>query len=368
MRISSVFKPRSSGSQEVNPAGLPDIAQPPNSRANDARTELLGSINDFVVRHDLAITSQNMATISGALSGSHPELAEAFVAREISGDPIDQRWLDTLARFDADGHSRIAEIETLMDKLEYALMRFSQTARSAETETSDHRGALCVHIEALAENSVGPETGSFNLAEVLDLSRTMLARIEEIENTMSRSQRETEQLRESLAKARMEADVDHLTRLPNRRAFERRLVSATLEARAKGEPLSLAFCDVDHFKVINDRHGHDAGDRVLCALAATLNEHARDNCFVARHGGEEFVLLLYGLDKEAARSRVDAIRRAQALRRLVNRDTGQGFGQITFSAGVAEITEYSDMRSALARADAALYRAKNEGRNRIELG
>lgn len=368
MLFSSVFKARASGSEELRQDDLAAPSLPTDSRASNARTDLLGSINDFIIRHDLAVTSQNMATISGALSGSHPELAEAFVAREISGDPIDQRWLDTLARFDADGHSRIAEIETLMDKLEYGLMRFSQTARSAETETSDHRGALSVHIEALAENSVSTGTGSINLAEVLDLSRAMLARIEEVENTMSRSQRETEQLRESLAKARMEADVDHLTRLPNRRAFERRLVSATLEARAKGEPLSLAFCDVDHFKIINDKHGHDAGDRVLCALAATLNEHARDNCFVARHGGEEFVLLLYGLDKDAARSRVDTIRRAQALRRLVNRDTGQGFGQITFSAGVAEITEYSDMRSALARADAALYRAKNEGRNRIELG
>lgn len=368
MRFSSVFKPRTSGSEELSPDEPAAPAVPANSRANDARADLLASITNFVVKHDLAITSQNMATISGALSGSHPELAEAFVAREISGDPIDQRWLDTLARFDADGHSRIAEIETLMDKLEYALMRFSQTARSAETETSDHRGALSVHIEALTENSAAAGTDPLNLTEVLDLSRAMLARFEEIESTMSRSQRETEQLRESLAKARLEADVDHLTRLPNRRAFERRLVSATLEARAQGEPLSLAFCDVDHFKAINDRHGHDAGDRVLCALAATLNEHAGDNCFVARHGGEEFVLLLYGLDKEAAWSRVDAIRRAQAIRRLVNRDTGQGFGQITFSAGVAEITEYSDMRSALARADAALYRAKNEGRNRIELG
>ena len=102
---------------------------------------------------------------------------------------------------------------------------------------------------------------------------------------MARSQDETDRLRENLAKARMEADVDHLTGLPNRRAFERRLVSAAIEARAKGEKLSLAFCDVDRFKLINDNHGHDAGDRVLCAVAATLNEHGGNACFVARHGG-----------------------------------------------------------------------------------
>ena len=332
----------------------------PESRAEEARRLLLERIGDFITRHDLAVTASNMATICGALSGSHPELAGALVQREASGEPIDQRWLDTLARLDPDGHSRIAALETLSDKLEYALMRFAQTARAAQSETSDHRGAIGEQIETLA----GPE----GLTQVLELSRAMLDRIGQVEAAMSRSEAETERLRESLAKARLEADVDHLTRLPNRRAFERRLVSAALEARTSGEPLSLAFCDVDHFKQVNDRHGHAAGDRVLCALAATLSEAAGDTCFVARHGGEEFVLLFYGLDKEAACRRLDAIRRAQASRQLMNRDTGQPFGRITFSAGVAEVTEDTDTRSALARADAALYRAKQEGRNRVEPG
>ena len=321
---------------------------------------LLAQIGEFVIRHDLAVTAQNLATVCGALSGSHPELASALVARESAGEPIDQRWLDTLARLDPDGHSRIAALETLSDKLEYALIRFAQTARAAQSETSDHRGAIGEQIEALA----GPP----ELAQVLDLSRAMLARIEQAEAAMARSEAETERLRENLAKARIEADVDHLTRLPNRRAFERRLVSAALEARAKGEPLALAFCDVDHFKQVNDRHGHAAGDRVLCALAASFMEMAGDACFVARHGGEEFVLLFYGLGKDAARGRLDAIRRAVAARVMMNRDTGQPFGRITFSGGIAEVTEDADTRSALARADAALYRAKQQGRNRVEMG
>jgi diguanylate cyclase len=244
-----------------------------------------------------------------------------------------------------------------MDKLEYALMRFGQAARSAQTETSDHRGAIGVQIEAMAAPS--------DIAQVLDLSRAMLARIEQVEAAMARSEAETERLRENLAEARIEADVDHLTHLPNRRAFERRLVSAAMEAHAKGEPLSLAFCDVDHFKQVNDRHGHEAGDRVLCAMASSLIAYAGDSFFVARHGGEEFVLLFYGLDKESARQRVETMRCAQAARQLVNRETGQPFGRITFSAGVAEVTEDADTRSALSRADAALYRAKQEGRNRV---
>lgn len=366
MSFASRFLARPARFAEADAAD-PERAAPVTSRAEEARRALLARIGEFVETHDLAVTASNLATICGGLSGSHPELAQAFAAREIAGEPIDQRWLDTLGRLDPDNHSRIAELEALMDKLEYSLMRFAQTARSAQSETSDHRGALGAQIEAMAGADLSPAAAG-ELAQVLDLSRAMLARIEQVETAMARSQEETERLRENLAKARMEADVDHLTGLPNRRAFERRLVSASIEARAKGEVLSLAFCDVDRFKLINDTHGHDAGDRVLCAVAATLNEYAGDACFVARHGGEEFVLLFYGMDKEAARTRLDAIRRAQAARQLMNRETGKPFGRVTFSGGVAEVTEDSDTRSALARADAALYRAKQEGRNQVMVG
>jgi diguanylate cyclase len=356
MSFSSGFLARSARTRNAEPAA----SQRPQTRAHDARQELLAAIGEFVTRHNLGVTAQNLMTVCGALSGSHPELATALVQREAAGEPIDQRWLDTLARLDPDTHSRSAALESLSDKLEYALMRFAQTARAAQTETSDHRGAIGVQIDALE--------GLPELEQMVALSRAMLARIEQVEAAMARSEAETATLRENLAKARNEADVDHLTRLPNRRAFERRLVSATLEARTRGEPLSIAFCDVDHFKAINDTHGHEAGDRVLCALAACFTEMSGNACFVARHGGEEFVLLFHGLAKQAALGRLDTIRRAQAARHLVNRHTGQPFGRITFSAGIAEVTEDTDPRSALARADAALYRAKQEGRNRVLLG
>ncbi len=372
MNFASRFLPRpgrfAEGSADDAVPAEENGADAGSSRAGEARRALLARIGEFFETHDLPVTASNLATICGGLSGSHPELGQAFTAREISGEPIDQRWLDTLARLDPDSHSRIAALETLMDKLEYSMLRFSQTTRSAHCETSDHRGALGAQIDAMAEVELSPARTTSELGRVIDLSRAMLARIEQIEAAMERSQEETERLRESLAKARFEADVDHLTGLPNRRAFERRLVSAAMEARAKGEPLSIAFCDIDNFKLVNDRHGHEAGDRVLRAVATTLNEYGGDACFVARHGGEEFVLLFYGKDKEAARGRLDVVRRAQAARQLMNRETGLPFGRVTFSAGVAEVTENADIRSALARADAALYSAKQDGRNRIMVG
>jgi diguanylate cyclase len=325
-----------------------------------ARRALLEKITDFFLCHDLEVSVSNMASVCGALSGSQPELAAALVRREAAGEPIDQHWLDTLARLDPDGHSHIAALETLSEKLEYTLERFAETARDAHSDTHDHRDAIGAQVEALGTPA--------ELTQVIDLSRAMLARIEEVEAAMARSEAEVDRLRDNLAQARTEADVDHLTRLPNRRAFERRFAAAAAEARTAGTPLTVAFCDVDHFKQVNDRHGHAAGDRVLCALAASFAEMAGESCYTARHGGEEFVLLFAGLGAEAARARLDAIRRALGARVLMNRDTGLPFGKITFSGGVAEVTEDSDTRGALARADAALYRAKQQGRNRIEIG
>ncbi|MEM7690063.1 MAG: GGDEF domain-containing protein [Pseudomonadota bacterium] len=327
-----------------------------------ARSELLESIADFAMKHDLEVNGPNLAAICNGLSGANSELAQAFAAREINGEPIDQRWLDSVVRLDPDASDRLTELDKLMDQLEYSLIRFGQTAKSAADETSDQRGALDAQISAMGEAGMA---GGRDVSRVIDLSRTMLQSIERVEIAMVKSQAETESLRESLAKARMEADVDHLTRLPNRRAFERRLAAAAERALVKGQPVCVAFCDIDHFKAVNDTHGHEAGDRILCAVASTLNSVASDDCFVARHGGEEFVLLFYGLEMDDAYAKLDGVRRAMALKQLMNRETGRPFGKVTFSGGLAQVTNHENPRAALEQADAALYEAKQDGRNRI---
>lgn len=330
-----------------------------------ARHALLDRLSEFFLSHELDVTSTNLATVCSALSGSNARLAQEFAQREMNREPIDQRWIDTVARLDPGTNDRLKELETLMDKLEYSLMRFAQTAKSAHDETCEHRGEMARQIGEMTEASREPGQ-PIKVERVIDLSRAMLDRLDQVEAAMERSQSETDQLRKNLAKARTEADVDHLTRLPNRRAFERRLLSAADQARSKSEPLCVAFCDVDHFKKINDTHGHDAGDRVLCTIADTLAEIASDECFIARHGGEEFVLLFYGLSKDQAWLKLDGARRALGNRKMVNRETGKPFGRITFSAGIAEVTEDEDTRSALVRADTALYQAKEAGRNQIK--
>ncbi|WP_229076449.1 GGDEF domain-containing protein [Actinoplanes sp. DH11] len=154
------------------------------------------------------------------------------------------------------------------------------------------------------------------------------------------------------AQVRDLARSDELTGLPNRRAWNDELPRALERARRDRSPVTVAILDLDRFKTFNDTHGHPAGDRLLKAAAAAWHSALRDVDLIARHGGEEFVVLLPGAGPAEARQ---VLARALAVTPL---------GQ-TFSAGVAvwDRTETSD--ELLARADAALYAAKAGGRNRI---
>ncbi len=333
-------------------------------RVREGRSELMQRVSEFVLKHDVALTGSNLSTVVAALSGSDSGLARTFTSREISQEPFSQNWLDEVARTRSREDERKGSVERLIDQVESSLNKFAETAQNARSETSEHRGAIDAQITELAENAeaAGPQAG---LDRLVDLSRVMLERIVQVEEAMKKSQAETESLKESLAEARAEANVDHLTNLPNRRAFETQLERAADLAAEKGEPLCVGFCDVDHFKAINDTHGHDAGDRVLVAIARTLQSYAGKHCFAARHGGEEFALLFPGADLAKAKTRLDKIRMDLGTRQMVNRDNGQSFGKVTFSGGVSEVANRDDAREALARADAALYKAKEGGRDQV---
>ena len=158
-----------------------------------------------------------------------------------------------------------------------------------------------------------------------------------------------------------EAVRDHLTGLHNRRHLDRALTAALARVSAD-EPLAVAVLDIDHFKAVNDRHGHAAGDQVLRGIADALRTATRPGDVVARLGGEEFVLLLPGAGLEAALARAEQVRIACAA---VRHRTGGGPVAVTVSVGVALASAGTDAVALLAAADAALYEAKRAGRNRV---
>lgn len=167
------------------------------------------------------------------------------------------------------------------------------------------------------------------------------------------------------ANARLErlAMTDPLTGCANRRHFMEQSARILGEAHQRGQPLSLAVLDLDEFKKINDTHGHPAGDAVLMMTGSLLMSHLRRADLVGRVGGEEFALLMPDTGAEGA------VRLAERLRAAVAQSAVESKGpsiQVTVSVGVARLRSGEDLAGLYARADSALYQAKQNGRNRVE--
>ena len=154
--------------------------------------------------------------------------------------------------------------------------------------------------------------------------------------------------------------IDVVTNLPNRRGFEIELARTVAAAKRNSEPLALLMLDIDHFKKVNDKYGHDVGDEVLASRRENFQAAARQGDFVARFGGEEFAVIVRNQEIEAAKSFAERLR---ILLQKTPIQTSGGLLSITTSIGVAELT--SDGRSLVSEADQALYLAKSSGRNRV---
>jgi diguanylate cyclase len=348
------------GLDAAGPESADAAAGPPLTPGELARRQLVADIGTFLHAHQLEASAYTLAVAHDYLIGAEPEVARQIDRQIHARQPVTLEWLEQISH--SSGRADDAEmLAALMTKLETSLEEFGKTTKAAKSATSEYNSALEHHMGELEQVS----KAGVVITELALIARVMLERTREIEKDMTRSELQTRSLKRSLEQARRSADHDHLTGLPNRRAFEGLLDSEYKAAIAAKEPMCVAFIDIDHFKQVNDTHGHDAGDRVLKVVAQNLSRISGDKCHVARHGGEEFVVVLRGKTLADSWEILDEARSEMAERRLVNRSNDQPFGKITFSGGVADVFAHTDPRAALKAADEALYIAKDQGRNRI---
>ena len=209
-----------------------------------------------------------------------------------------------------------------------------------------------------------------NLVQAVTTLATETARASErnrdLEKQLAASSARITRLKDNLEGLKREATTDSLTGLTNRKAFNIRLRRALLEAKADGKPVSVLLIDVDHFKSVNDTYGHQTGDMVLRLIGRLLLQNLKGRDTSARYGGEEFAALLVGADLQAGVIVANQIRAALESKRLVRKQSNDGAaGQITVSVGVAQFRPNETAGSLLDRADAAMYQAKQLGRNRV---
>ncbi len=212
---------------------------------------------------------------------------------------------------------------------------------------------------------------AMTMAGLEEIKRLLVAEIEEMRRTTEGYRHQLEEANQTIMEQQKimegflaDARVDYLTKVANRRAFQERLEEEFERAKRYHGTFSLIMLDIDHFKKVNDRFGHLAGDRVLRLLARVLEDQTRLNDFVARYGGEEFTVLLPETTIDQGCLVADKIR-------LAIQGTSLKYGEakikVTVSAGVGEAdTRRDDPESLIERVDAALYRAKGMGRNRVE--
>jgi len=319
--------------------------------------QLYKAIGDFLAAHGLWPTPDNYALIHALFVNEASPAAAAVKAATADGLRLSQRDADRIKSeigIEVSAPPRAGSVDTAL--LAAATQQVEEFVAIVETQRMDAQ-SYGADLQAGADRLEAGEGGS--IGALVAVTRAMAERTKQVEQQLTAARDETQALREKLAEAGEEARCDPLTRLPNRRAFEEKLKAF----EAAGATVSLAICDIDNFKRINDQYGHPVGDRVIRVVADTL----RDNCpgnMVARIGGEEFVVLFEGIAPSEGARILDEARESLGARHFKVRETDAPIGKVTFSAGVACTQRKTDL-PAIARADALLYEAKNGGRNQI---
>lgn len=313
-------------------ASLRSFALPPTPQNYAIWFEYHAGRNDKL-RRALTVALTNRRAIDGYMMA---ELHDLFFA-----DTVERR----AAR---DARATLREAAGRILEAGVDAERYGETlSEAAVTIDSDSTG-LAAMIARLAEETTALSARSAELGQALRHSGDRIADLEK-----------------KLAAAHDAALTDSLTALPNRRAFDAMVREHAGLAMNTGEALSLLMLDIDHFKQVNDAWGHAVGDAVLRLVAATLDQQRPQTARVARYGGEEFAMLLPATPLHEAAGLADRLRGALAARRIRLRANAEPIGSVTVSVGAARYEPAEPIGLWIERADAALYRAKREGRNRV---
>jgi diguanylate cyclase len=259
----------------------------------------------------------------------------------------------------------IGRIERVRNELHNILREVQQALGEASDNADSFEGTLGGVADAVSTKNDLRDIRQL-LETLIESTQSMRCAASGMKSDFDSKSREIEELHEELRRERQRAMTDPLTGLHNRLALVDRLQEA-IDQMDAGAPPSVVMLDIDHFKSINDDHGHVIGDRVIRFVARTLLSNIKGRDSAARYGGEEFTLLLPATESKGATAVAEGIRHAVATANLVRADNRKPLGRVTLSAGVATYRPGEDIMTLIHRADQALYRAKSEGRNRVSV-
>jgi diguanylate cyclase len=236
---------------------------------------------------------------------------------------------------------------------------------SASAKQYDH--SLGAGAAAFDQNP-GDESVKSIVQELIQATREMEENNHSLEVQLASAKNRADHLQREIETIRLENLTDPVTLVPNRQFFDDSITSLFRGARDGGHPLSLLMLDIDHFKKVNDKYGHQIGDFVLRAVAAKIKGLVRSDDVAARYGGEEFAVIVPKQPLAVAKLLAERIRSAIEAADIKMRSTGTSLGRVTISIGVAQLRDSEEIEDFIRRADQCLYAAKRAGRNRVVAG
>ena len=318
------------------------------ARARALQQSLLASNDWDELREGLNHVAER---VIAAVTRSKREF-EAFLKR------LDERLELLREHFSAQSSAqsgRLDASEHLDREIREEIERVGQRLQESD-DLQDLKQSVSRHLE-----SIGQAVGRFRTQES-ERERALSEQLEAMQEKVAAMEAHSEQMQEQVRKERLRAMTDLLTELPNREAWQERLSFEYNRWQRYSHPLTIGVLDIDLFKRINDSYGHKAGDRVLQLVAREFRDRLRTTDFVARFGGEEFVVLFPETEPSDARAVVDKLR--EHVGKLPFHFRGEPV-TVTFSAGLAGFIAGDTEESVFDRADRALYQAKDAGRDQV---
>ena len=332
--------------------------------SRDQASQLAEAALASMARLGVAPTPTNFLIWYNRCSGRPPELAEELLGLEARGAALTgSRCAELYERYF--GPSReVSLLNATCERIEATMADLLAELAGMSGDAGAYGGKLR-DFSASLQSVEGKQALHGLVSQIIGETRKILARAQRLESELSQSSEQMTALRADLASAQTKLNTDDLTGIANRRCFDQELQKAAEQSQDRREPMCLLMADIDHFKAFNDTYGHPAGDQVLKLVAQVLTGCIKGRDVVARYGGEEFAVILPQTGLDGGRALAEQICRTVAGRRVRVKSTGRDLGGITLSVGCAQHQWGEPPADLVQRADAALYRAKQRGRNQV---
>ena len=319
---------------------------------------------DLLIHDGLVPIPDNLSVYYAYVSGSNGNLKMSMEALRERYGKLSQQHCSELFQVYLNLESEHRVLQSASSNIENELNRVIEVIAQSSEGTNVYGEHLNDFSGVLGQN-ISLEQIRAAVARVTNETRVISEQNKRLQSALEQSTQQLSETRYNLDQVRKDSLMDPLTEIGNRKYFKSELDRTMTEAAETGTSLSILMIDIDFFKKFNDTHGHLIGDQVLRLVAKTMLENLKGRDVIARYGGEEFVILLAQTALSDAERLGNQLRTNLATKQLRRKNSQEALGIITISVGCTQYIPSEEPDAFIARADAALYEAKQTGRNKV---